>query len=94
MIGYWVPDSPVRTNRDDVLATSYVRDGRTMVALASWAPDTTTVNLEIDWRALGLDRGKVRITAPAIRDFQEARTFPSTRGIPVAPGKGWLIVIE
>jgi hypothetical protein len=94
MIGYWVPDGPVRTNRDDVLATSYVRDGRTMVALASWAPDTATVNLEIDWRALGLDRGKVRITAPAIRDFQEARTFPSTRGIPVAPGKGWLIVIE
>jgi len=94
MIGYWVPDSPVQTGNDDVLATAFVRDGKTMVALASWAPDTVRVNLAIDWRALGLVRDKVRITAPAIRDFQESRTFANARGIPVAPGKGWLLVIQ
>jgi hypothetical protein len=94
MIGYWVPDAPVRTDNEHVLATSYVRNGRTMVALASWAPDTVRVDLTIDWRALGLDRGRARLTAPAIRDFQQERTFSGTRGIPVAPGRGWLIVIE
>jgi hypothetical protein len=94
MIGYWVPDAPVRTDNEHVLATSYVRNGRTMVALASWAPDTVRVDLTIDWRALGLDRGRARLTAPAIRDFQQERTFSGTRGIPVAPGRGWLLVIQ
>ena len=61
MIGFWVPANPVKTGRADVLATAYVRDGRTMVALASWAKDAVDVRLAIDWKALGLDPAKVRI---------------------------------
>jgi hypothetical protein len=94
MIGYWVPDSPVRTGRDDVLATVYVRDGRALVALASWADELTEVDLEIDWGALGLDARRARITAPEIRDFQIERAFESPRNIPLAPGRGWLLVIQ
>jgi hypothetical protein len=94
MIGYWVPHAPVRTGRDDVLATVYVRGGKALVALASWADELTEVDLQVDWRALGLDRDGAAITAPEIRDFQIQRTFVPEQPLPVAPGRGWLLVIQ
>lgn len=94
MIGFWVPGNPVKTGREDVLATTFVRDGRTMVALASWAKDPLQVPLSIDWGSLGLDPAKARVTAPAIPGFQEAAAFAPGAPIPVPPGKGWLLVLE
>ena len=77
-----------------MLVTSYVRDGRTMVALASWAKEPVDVTLAIDWAALGLDPASAAITAPAIENFQPARTFAAGDAIPVEPGKGWLLTIR
>jgi hypothetical protein len=94
MVGYWVPDPPVRTDREDVLATVYLRDGSALVALASWADELADVHLEIDWDALGLERDRARITAPEIRDFQIQRTFDPGRSIPVAAGRGWLLIVQ
>jgi hypothetical protein len=94
MIGFWVEGRPVRTDRPGVLATSYVRDGRTMVALASWAKEPTAVKLAIDWKALGLDPARARLVAPAIESFQPGRAFAADEAIPVEPGKGWVIVIQ
>jgi hypothetical protein len=94
MVGFWVDTRPVKTNRGDVLATSYVRDGKTMVAVASWAKERVDVTLAIDWTALGLDPSRVQVAAPAIENFQEARTFAHSAAIPVEPGKGWLLVIQ
>lgn len=94
MLGWWAPARPVRTGRADILATSYVRKGRTMVAVASWAKDTVPVHLSIDWKALGLDPATATITAPAIEKFQPAATFKPGDAIPVVPGKGWLLVIR
>jgi hypothetical protein len=84
----------VRTDREDVLATVYLRDGSALVALASWADELADVHLEIDWDALGLERDRARITAPEIRDFQIQRTFDPGRSIPVAAGRGWLLIVQ
>jgi hypothetical protein len=94
MVGYWVGSRPVKTGRPDVLATSYVKAGKTMVAIASWAKDKAAVKLAIDWKALGLDPAKATITAPAIDKFQDARTFSAGDEIPLEPGKGWLLVVR
>ncbi|TCV97469.1 hypothetical protein EC912_101481 [Luteibacter rhizovicinus] len=94
MIGWWVHDAPVRTGRDDVLATSYVRDGQTMIAIASWAKTPVEVHLSIDWKALGIDGGKATFVAPAIDKFQAGREWRPGDAIEVAPGKGWLIVVK
>jgi hypothetical protein len=93
MIGWWVRANPVRTGRPDVLATTYRRDGKTLVALASWARDTAAVTLSIDWRALGIDPRTATISAPAIERFQPAARFRLDEPIPVAPGKGWMLII-
>jgi hypothetical protein len=94
MVGWWVHDAPVKTGRDDVLATSYVRHGKTLIALASWAPQNTTAKLRIDWKALGLRPGKATLKAPAIEGFQSAAEFKPGDAIPVEPGKGWLLIRE
>ncbi|NYE27695.1 hypothetical protein HDE78_000620 [Rhodanobacter sp. K2T2] len=94
MIGWWVHDAPVKTGRDDVLATSYVRHGKTLIAIASWAPQKTDVTLAIDWKALGIDPHKATLAAPAVDGFQTAAQFKPGDAIPVEPGKGWLLILE
>ena len=94
MLGYWAPKVPVRTGREDVLATVYQRKGRALVAVASWAPDTARVTLAIDWKALGLDPASATITAPALRGLQEARVFKAGDAISLAPGKGVILVVK
>ena len=94
MIGFWVPGSTRAHRAADVLATVYQGEGRSIVAVASWAPDTARVQLAVDWTRLGLDPAKARITAPEIAGFQEGRSFDAAGPIPVEPGKGWLLVLQ
>ncbi len=93
MLGWWEKDCPVRTGREDVLATAYVKPGKTLVALASWAPEKTDVHLQINWKALGLDAAKARFLAPEIKDFQPTKEWRPDQPIPVEPKRGWLIYI-
>lgn len=94
MIGYWVDDNPVKTNKAKVIATIYKKAGAVMVAVASWEDVDTDFKLTIDWEKLGIDPAKATITAPEIKDFQPAKTFALTDSIPVEKGKGWLLIIR
>ena len=94
MKGWWVPDTPVRTDRPAVLATTYAKPGRALVAVASWEKEPVDVALAIDWKALGLDPSRARLTAPAIEGFQPQASFAPTDRIRVDPGRGWLLVLD
>ena len=94
MIGYWSPSCPVKTSDKDVLATAYVKPSKTLISIASWNRQPTKVNLQINWKALGLDPAKVTLSAPEIKGFQPAEEFTPESEIPVEPGKGWLIVVK
>jgi hypothetical protein len=94
MKGWWAPDAPVRPDRAGVRATTYVKPGKALVAIASWEKEPVDVVLAIDWRALGLDPARARLTASAIEGFQAAASFAPTDRIPVEPGRGWLLVLE
>jgi len=93
MIGYWDPDCPVRADREDVLATVYRRQGKALVAIASWADGDVECGLLIDWQALGLDAQRSRFHAPAIPGFQPEARFGPTDSIPLPAGRGWLLII-
>lgn len=96
MAGYWDPACPVRTDREDVLATAYVRrdpQPSCLVALASWAPETAAVSLAVDWAALGLTPDRTTVYAPAIPRFQREALWRAGDPIPVLPGRGWLLVL-
>jgi hypothetical protein len=94
MLGFWVPQNPVKTGRDDVLATVYQGGHRAIVAVGSWAAGDVSVNLTIDWKTLGIDPARARITAPAIPNFQNETHFAPGAAIPVTAGKGWLLVVD
>ena len=94
LLGWWAPSVPVRTGRDDVKATVFRREGRAMVAIASWAPTPVTVTLQVDWAGLGLDPARATISAPAMERLQEPRTFAVGEGITLAPGKGVILILR
>ena len=94
MVGWWDDNVPVTTGRDDVLATVYSKDNKALIAIASWAKQTTSIQLQIDWNKLGLDPKLVKITAPALENFQDANSFSPTQSISVPPGKGYLLILE
>ncbi|WP_346238152.1 glycoside hydrolase domain-containing protein [Niabella insulamsoli] len=94
MLGYWSPACPVQTDHPEVLATVYKKNGKTLVAMASWANEDINVKLLIDWTALGIDPSKATIEAKAIKDFQEAKLFDRDEAIPVKQNKGWLLIIQ
>lgn len=94
MIGYWSSHTPVKTNQKNILATSYVRQSKTLIAIASWAEKDTAVSLEIDWDQLGLSPEKVRLYAPEIPLFQETNEFDPLQPILIEKGKGYLLILE
>ena len=94
MIGYWDPACPVHTDRKDVLATAYVKPGKTLISVASWAPQPVKCRLAIDWKALGLDPAKAKLSAAKIENFQPAAEFAPNDEIPVQPARGWLLLLH
>ncbi|MGC9004323.1 MAG: glycoside hydrolase domain-containing protein [bacterium] len=94
MIGYWAPECPVKTGRDDVLATVYKKKGEALIAIASWAKENVKVRLNINWTFLGLNPDKAKLIAPEIEYFQGAGQFLPVDEIPVEAGKGWLFILK
>lgn len=93
-IPYFSERLPVRTGSKEVLASVYRGDGRSWVVMASWANESRDIKLDIDWKALGLDTGKAGIYAPAIAGMQAETLFRPGDVIPVAPGRGWVFILD
>jgi len=63
--------------------------------VASWAKQTTSVTLTVDWQTLRMDSAKVRVSLPDIGSLQKAQeTFDLSQPIGIAPGKGIVIGME
>ena len=96
MLGYWLPDPPVRTGNPRVLATTYLRpDGALLLALGSWAERDESVALQVDWEALGWEAPalRARAFAPSVEGLQAfAEVNLSALHVPVA--LGLFVVVE
>ena len=55
---------------------------------------TLNVRLRIDWKALGLDPTRAKLTVPAIGKFQSSAELAPGQPIPVEPAKGALLVVH
>lgn len=94
MVGFWEDHPLVTTSNKDVLATTFLKDKKMLISLASWAKERTDVRLNINFKRAGLVTDKIKITAPEIKNFQPGREFKLNDLIPVEPTKGWLLIIE
>ncbi len=93
MLGYWRKGCPVRTDHPDVLATVYRKHGKALIAIASWAKEEVKARLQVDWKALGVDKNRCHLFAPPVPFFQPPAAFAVDDPIPVQAGKGWLLVL-
>jgi hypothetical protein len=94
MRGWWSERPPVRTDHADVLCTAYLKPGRALLAVASWALEPVEVRLTLDREALGLGDGPIHWGAAASEGFQEEARFSDGEPVRVAPGRGWLLEAE
>ena len=93
-IPFYVPDSPVRCDRDDVAVTVFRKKGRTLVALASWAAEYCDVKLAVDWASLGLNPARATLYAPPISGFQQEASWKPGEPIELDPGRGFFLVLD
>jgi hypothetical protein len=56
--------------------------------------DDLTVGLQVDWKALGIDPQRAKISAPEIAAFQPAMQYESGQRIRLHSGGGALLVVE
>jgi hypothetical protein len=65
-----------------------------MISIGSWSDKEELVQLQIDWKKLGVNRAKASMYQPEIPFFQKKKQFKPTDRIPVESGKGVLLLIE
>jgi hypothetical protein len=94
MVGWWAPNAPVKSSDPEVLATTYTRAGKALIALGNWSSEPRRVRLALDWKALGITGARARLTAPAIKDFQDAGTWAPGAEITVPGGRGLLLILQ
>ncbi|WP_426006252.1 glycoside hydrolase domain-containing protein [Paenarthrobacter sp. NyZ202] len=91
MIGHWDPRAPVRTSHPDILATTWAKGDKAVVALASWAGETVDVQLMFDAGLAHL--ASAGLEAPAIHGFQTAAHFKPGQTLTIEPNRGLLLTI-
>lgn len=94
MIGWWDPTNPIHASSEDVKVTIYKHNDRVMIAIASWAKEKTSVTLNIDYKALGFEEGKVTLTRPAIDKVQTAAELDVSQAIEIEPKKGFVLELR
>ncbi len=94
MVGFWEENPVVLTNSEKVKATTYVKDGKALIAVGNFSDQERTCQLRIDWKALGLTPDKASLYAPAIKDYQPSAVWNASDVITVKARQGWLIVVE
>lgn len=94
MIGYWEEEPIITTTNKDVPATVYLKEGKMLISIASWADNEVKVKLNINWEKAGLNPDNVKLFAPSMDGFQPERIFELNEFIPIEPTKGWLLIVE
>ncbi|MDR1498089.1 MAG: DUF6067 family protein, partial [Puniceicoccales bacterium] len=94
MIGYWDAGCPVKTNHPNVKATAYIRPDKTLISIGNFDAKEQTVRLSFDWDKLGIKPSNAVLYAPAVKNFQEERTFRTDENIPVKGKEGWLLILQ
>lgn len=94
MIGYWVSNNPVKSDNEKIKATIFKKEGKVLIAIANWSDHAELLHLKIDFKSLGIQPEKARLSAPEIINFQEEKVFSENEAIPVEKGRGWLLILE
>ena len=93
MIGYWDPCCPVKTDRDDVLVTAFLKPGQAFLAVASWATGTARCRLVVDWAKLGIDPRTAKIIMPRVFPYQRGKKVPKDLSLTIPQLMGCFVLV-
>lgn len=94
LLGYWEQNPAVTTDHTNIVATTYAREGRALIAIGSWLHEPANVRLNIDWKRLGLTPSGLRIRAPGIAGYQTERLFQPGELVPIPILGDCLIILS
>lgn len=94
MIGYWVPNNPVKTNNENVIATIFKRDDSVLIAIASWAKNDVDIRLNIDWNHIGVKHEGAQLVAPEIKGLQKQERYKLNDPIKISKNKGTILILK
>ena len=94
MLGYWDEKCPVNTDDPLVKATAYVKKDKVLISIGNFDNIDKSINLTFDWEMLSMNLLEYELTAPFVKDFQEAKTFTFKEPIPVKSKEGWLLILS
>ena len=93
MLGFWEEHPAVSTSDEAVKVTVYRKPEKVLLSLGNYSGEVKTVKLNIDWKQIGLNPQKAKLTAPEIPDMQQAHEWNVDTPIVTAPRKGWIIYL-
>ena len=94
MHGYWEDDPVITLDQEEVYATSFIKEGKVLVAIGNWRSEPVNVKMNIDWKRLKMNPKEVTIIAPEMKDYQEDRSFKVGESIPVGSKSDCLLIIS
>ena len=92
-VGYWDAANPAKTNNKDVMASAYLKKDKVMIAMGNWTDKDQKVNLELDWRKLGMDATRAKIEIPQIENLQ-AQGVADIKNLTIPASKGLILIIS
>lgn len=94
MVGFWDKKPVVTTDHKNVFATTYLKDGKALVAIGSWVNEPVNIKININWERLGLKPSQVNIISPEIKDYQKERSYKVDETIHIDPKGDCLLIIS
>ncbi|MEG2181363.1 MAG: DUF6067 family protein, partial [Bacteroidales bacterium] len=94
MIGYWEENPVVNTNNEQVKATAFKHNGKTLVVLGNFNTKAETVSVNIDRKQLGLSFNKNTAILPDLGYMQSSGTMDITQPIKIEPKKAIFFILE
>lgn len=94
VVGYWSETPAVASSNPSILATSYVKDGKTLIAIGNFSDKDCESKITIDYKALGLDEKSVTVVAPEIKDFQGASELNTNPTVKIKAKEGIILQVS
>lgn len=86
-------NNPVKIGNKEVLASVYLQNDKIMIAMGNWSDKDQIINLNIDWKKLGINAANAQIEVPEIDELQSP-VIADLKKLPIPASKGLILIIK
>jgi hypothetical protein len=94
MLGWWESNPPVTASDPNVKVTAFVKNGQTLLTVGNFSSNQTSVTLDVNWAALGLNSNTCSFYAPLANGFQSQALYQPGDPITIPGKQGWMFIVQ